>query len=351
MRSSRAHWQAKDRKARSPNGAAGMADDEGEEQHYWGPSPDEETFYSSHGVRGSKSFYKSPRGATLFTRAWLPAGAAPPRAAVCMVHGYGNDISWTFQSTAVFLAGAGYACFALDLPGHGRSAGLRAFVPSVDAVAADCAAFFAHALAPFPPALPRFLYGESMGAAICLLLHLRREGQEEEEKQQAGWAGAVLVAPMLRLSDRLRPPWPLPQILKVVARVAPELAVVPTADLVEASVRVAEKRAVARRNPRRYAGRPRLGTVVELMRVTEYLYARLEEVRLPFLVVHGTGDAVTDAGVSRALYERAASADKTAEILDGLLHSLLFGETDDNVALVRRLILDWLNRRTPLPTD
>jgi hypothetical protein len=50
-----------------------------------------------------------------------------------MVHGYGNDISWTFQSTAVFLARSGFACFAADLPGHRRSHGLRAFVPDLDA--------------------------------------------------------------------------------------------------------------------------------------------------------------------------------------------------------------------------
>jgi hypothetical protein len=49
-----------------------------------------------------------------------------------MVHGYGNDISWTFQSTAVFLARSGFACFTADLPGHHRSHGLSAFVLDLD---------------------------------------------------------------------------------------------------------------------------------------------------------------------------------------------------------------------------
>ena len=38
-----------------------------------------------------------------------------------MVHGYGNNISWTFQATPIFLAQQGFAYFALDLEGHGQS--------------------------------------------------------------------------------------------------------------------------------------------------------------------------------------------------------------------------------------
>ncbi|CAI0407373.1 unnamed protein product [Linum tenue] len=92
----------------------------------------------------------------------------------------------------------------------------------------------------------------------------------------------------------------------------------------------------------RYRGKPRLGTVLELIRVTDCLGNRLRDVRVPFLVLHGSADVVTDPKVSRALYEEAASEDRTIKIYDGMLHSLLFGETDDNIAMVRRDILDWL---------
>uniref|UniRef100_A0A1D1YFY0 Monoglyceride lipase n=1 Tax=Anthurium amnicola TaxID=1678845 RepID=A0A1D1YFY0_9ARAE len=304
--------------------------------YFWGDSPDEEGYFAAHGVRGTTSFYTSPRGVSLFTRAWLPA-RSPPRAAVCMIHGYGNDTSWTFQATPVFLARSGFACFALDLPGHGLSHGLRAFVPDVDAIADDCLAFFDSLLDdPVLHDLPRFLYGESMGGALCLLIHLR--GSRD-------WAGAVLVAPMCKISDGIRPRWPLPQILTFLAWFAPTLAVVPTADLVDKSVKLPEKRAVAGRNPMRYRGKPRLGTVVELLRVTDYIHSRLSDVALPFVVLHGSADAVTDPGVSRELYETAGSEDKSIRIYDGMMHSLLFGEPDENIAVVRGDILAWLNDR------
>ncbi|URE40607.1 Putative lysophospholipase [Musa troglodytarum] len=185
-----------------------------------------------------------------------------PRALICMIHGYGNDISWTFQATPIFLAQHGFACFALDLPGHGRSQGLRAFVSDVDAVACDCLAYFRSVRqSPELQGLPCFLFGESMGGALCLLIHLL----EQEGEQR--WDGAVLVAPMCKVT-------------------------------------------------------------------------------IPFIVLHGSADVVTDPSVSRALYDAAKSKDKTIKIYDGMLHSLLFGEPDENVAMVRNDILAWLNERT-----
>ncbi|XP_062096375.1 caffeoylshikimate esterase [Humulus lupulus] len=319
-----------------------MAGQDSSNLHYWG-NIDEQDYYTQQRIKGSTSYFTSPRGLKLFNRSWLPLSfpATPPRALIFMVHGYGNDISWTFQATAIFLAQNGYACFALDLEGHGRSDGLKAFVPSVDLVVQDCLSFFNNIKKQDPQfqnlGLPSFLYGESMGGAICLLIHL---------SDPEGFDGAVLVAPMCRISDKLKPRWPIPQILTQFARLFPTLAVVPTEDLMPKSVRVEEKKVVADRNPMRYRGKPRLGTVVELLRVTEYLSERLKEVKVPLLVVHGSGDVVTDPQVSRALVEEAESEDKSIKIYDGMMHSLLFGESDENVEIVRSDILSWLNHRS-----
>ncbi|XP_068667847.1 caffeoylshikimate esterase-like [Aristolochia californica] len=304
--------------------------------HYWGNTT-EADYYASQGVRSSKSFYTSPRGLSLFTRTWLPL-RSPPRAIVCMVHGYGNDISWTFQATPIFLAQMGFASFALDLQGHGLSQGLRAFVPDVDIVVQDCISFFdsIKRKADFS-SLPSFLYGESMGGAICLLIHF---------KQPQSWDGAILVAPMCRISDKVKPKWPLPEILTFLANFFPTLPIVPTADLLDKSVKVPQKKIIAAQNPLRYRRKPRLGTVVELLRVTNYLSSKLGDVTLPFIVLHGSDDVVTDPDVTRALYEEAKSQDKTIKIYAGMMHSLLFGETDENVALVRADILSWLNQRS-----
>ncbi|KAI3456290.1 hypothetical protein Pfo_012953 [Paulownia fortunei] len=305
--------------------------------HYWGNTHEEE-YYKEQGIKSTKSYYTSPRGLTLFTKSWQPLQSNPPRGIVCMIHGYGNDSSWTFQATPIFLAQNGFACFALDLEGHGHSQGLKAYVPNVDAVVDDCLSFFNSILTQDPKFqnLPRFLYGESMGGAICLLIHF---------KKPEFFRGAILIAPMCKISEKVRPKWPIPQILTAVARFAPTLPIVPTADLLDKSVKVPEKKIIGAMNPMRYQGKPRLGTVLELLRVTDYVSSKLSDVKIPFIVMHGSADVVTDPEVSRELYELSKSEDKSIKIYDGMMHSLLFGETDENVAIVRGDILKWLNDR------
>lgn len=303
-------------------------------KYYWGNTPDEQEYYKLHNITSTSSYFKSPRGLSLFTRSWLPI-STPPRGIICMVHGYGNDISWTFQSTSIFLASNGFACFALDMEGHGRSDGLKAFVPDVNAVVDDYLLFFTSIITSYQ-SLPKFLFGESMGGAICLLIELSKPSLFD---------GAILIAPMCKISDKVRPKWPIPEILMFVSKFAPTLPIVPTADLVDKSVKVPEKRIIGGMNPMRYRDKPRLGTVVELLRVTDYLSSRLSQVEIPFIVLHGNADVVTDPAVSQQLYENANSKDKTLKIYDGMMHSLLFGETDDNVELVRGDIISWLDER------
>ncbi|KAJ3670250.1 hypothetical protein LUZ60_010574 [Juncus effusus] len=104
-----------------------------------------------------------------------------------------------------------------------------------------------------------------------------------------------------------------------------------------------------------YNGKPRLGTVVELLRVTQELSSRLDQVSIPFIVLHGSSDEVMDPTVSQTLYQKASSENKTIKIYDGMLHSLLFGEPDENVAIVRKDVLSWLDERVrrcgPLDQD
>jgi acylglycerol lipase len=69
-------------------------------------------------------------------------------------------------------------------------------------------------------------------------------------------------------------------------------------------------------------------------------------VKLPFFVLHGEADTVTDPEVSRALYDRAASADKTIKLYPGMWHGLTAGEPDENVEAIFGDIVAWLNERS-----
>lgn len=62
------------------------------------------------------------RGLRLFGREWMPGG--PPKAAVCLAHGFGEHIGRWAQAGEYFAA-RGFAVAAIDLRGHGRSEGRR----------------------------------------------------------------------------------------------------------------------------------------------------------------------------------------------------------------------------------
>lgn len=95
-----------------------------------------------------------------------------------------------------------------------------------------------------------------------------------------------------------------------------------------------------------YQDKPRLKTALEVLRTSMEIEERLEEVRMPFFVMHGEADTVTDPEVSRALYERASSKDKTIKLYPEMWHALTSGEPDHNIDIVFRDIIAWLHKRS-----
>ena len=112
--------------------------------------PAEETFESIGGLR-------------IFMRSWRPPGS--PRAVVAICHGV-NSHSGQYFWTAEEFVDSGYAVYALDLRGRGKSDGQRYYVEDVAHYAADLAGLIAIAKSR-EPGLPVFLLGHSAGGISC----------------------------------------------------------------------------------------------------------------------------------------------------------------------------------------
>lgn len=69
---------------------------------------------------------------------------------------------------------------------------------------------------------------------------------------------------------------------------------------------------------------------------------------MPFLVLHGEDDKVTDKKVSQQLHRVASSKDKTIKLYPGMWHGLLYGEPIENIEIVFKDITGWLEERTAL---
>lgn len=293
--------------------------------------------YAVKGVTYEAEYITNARKMKLFTMRWLPANAEP-KALIFLLHGYGVECGLWWQDTGLRLAQGGYAAFGIDFEGHGRSDGRRAYLTSMDPLVDDVVAYMKgiREKEEFKDK-PRFLYGESMGGAVTLLVHRR---------EPTLWNGAVLIAPMVKISDKVKPPPVVVEIMKKLALVLPTWAIVPSKDIITAAYKDPVKREMVRNNKYSYTKKPRLGTSLVLLNVSTDLEARVDEVTVPFLLLHGEADTVTDPLVSQHLYDNAKSFDKTFKTYEGMWHSLTEGEPDDNVELVFKDILSWLDSKT-----
>ncbi|KAL2934546.1 Caffeoylshikimate esterase [Bienertia sinuspersici] len=302
-------------------------------------------FYAKHSVSHSSEYITNARGMKLFTQWWSPLEAQEKLGVICVVHGYTGESSWTVQLTCVHLAKAGFVVCAIDHQGHGFSdalGGYEAHIPDINPVVDDCVAFFDGFRVKHALGLPAFLYAESLGGAIALLITLKNK---KEKKKEKGFDGLVLNGAMCGISPKFKPPWPLEHLLGIAATLLPTWRVVPTrGSIPDVSFKVEWKRKLAISSPKRYMGKPRAATAHELMRICKDLQERFEEIEVPLLIVHGGDDVVCDPACVEELYQRASSKDKTLKIYPGMWHQLV-GEPEENVELVFGDVLEWLKTR------
>lgn len=287
-------------------------------------------------VKYEEEFIRNSRKVQLFTCRWLPLLTAP-KGLVFLCHGYGMECSVFMRECGIRLARAGYAVFGIDYEGHGKSKGPRCYIKRFSNIVNDSNNFFKSiCVRKEYEEMPRFLYGESMGGAVALLLH---------RKEPTFWNGAVLVAPMCKISEKIKPHPVMVKFLTKLAFFVPTWKIVPTKDVIDSAFQDPIKREQVRSNQLIYQDKPRLKTALEMLIVSMDLEDRLQEVTVPFLVLHGEEDSVTDPSVSEALYNGAASFDKTIKLYPGMWHALTSGELDHNVDLVFADIISWLDRR------
>jgi acylglycerol lipase len=244
-------------------------------------------------------------GRRIFWQAWLPE--TEPRALVLVAHG-ASEHSDRYAHVARRLVDEGFAVYAIEHRGHGRSDGPRALIDRLDHAVADLDQLVRLASERHPEAQV-FLLGHSMGGAIAVryaVLHGDR------------LSGLILSGPLAALEAA-------PAAQRVAARVlsalTPRLPVV----AIDASL-VSRDPAVVQayvEDPLVHHGKLPARTVAELAAAIDAFPDEVAKITVPTLIMYGTADGLCPPAGSVMLNERIGASDKTLKAYEGLHHEIL----------------------------
>jgi len=267
-------------------------------------------------------------GIELHARRWLPESGC--RAVVCLVHGLGEH-SGRYQHVGEAFSAQGLGVYAFDLRGHGLSAGRRSHTPSYEALLDDIDLLIETARAE-QPGVPLFLYGHSLGGTLVISHVLRR---------QPPIVGAIASAPALR--PGFEPPrWKL-VVGRLAATIWPTLRLASELDPAAIS-----------RDPdvvERYQTDPLMNrSLTARMGITlidegERALREAGTLSIPLLLMHGTGDRITDPQASR-LFAAAAGELCTLQLFEGLYHE---PHNEPEKTDVFRCVFEWIDARLANP--
>ena len=263
-------------------------------------------------------------GIRLYRQSWLPDG--PPRAVVVIAHGAGEH-SGRYAHVAVRLVDEGYAVYALDHRGHGRSEGPRAVIDRIDNAADDLDRLIMLA-ASEQPGVPLFLLGHSMGGTISV-----RHAMAHQDRL----TGLILSAPLAAL-EAASPVTRL--VARVLSALTPSLglfAVDP--ELVSRDPDVVNEYET---DPLVHHDRLPARTIAELASAVESFPEAAGAITVPTLIMYGSGDHLVPPAGSMMLNDRIGAPDKKLNTYDGLYHEILNEPEQD---AVMDDLCSWLRAR------
>lgn len=256
----------------------------------------------------------------------------PPRAALALVHGLAEHAG-RYAALAARLNAAGIDVYAIDLRGHGRAPGRRAWVARFDEYLDDADALLAHASAQCATQhTPLFLMGHSMGGAIAALYAVERLPQTR-----------VPLAGLLLSSAALAPGRDVPAWMIAASRVVSAIWPRFPAMKIDAGLLARDGAVVEanRADPLVHHGAIPARTGAQLLEAMKRIEAGRADLRVPVLIWHGTGDKLTEPEGSRAFGANVGSPDRTLTLYEGSYHETL---NDLDRERVIGAMIDWIER-------
>ena len=265
--------------------------------------------------------WKNKKGQHIFAQRWLPDGK--PVAVICHVHGQ-SDHSSRFEHVAGFFVDHDIAFIAIDLIGHGKSAGARGhirsfkeYTESVDMLLDEAEKLF--------PAVPVFVYGHSMGGTIVL---------HHSFNTSRNIKGYIVTSPWIKLAFE-PPAWKV-ALGKTIKSIFPAL-LQPTglvASLISHDEEVVQKYM----NDKLVHGKISASAFFEILTHGHAILDHEDDLKYPVLLMHGTGDKITSCDASRT-FANKHQKNLTFIEMDGLYHEM---HNEPQQLTVFNEMLNWI---------
>lgn len=199
---------------------------------------------------------------------------------VVLVHGLGEHSGRYFLEVVPMFTDLGFAVLFYDNFGHGKSSGKRGHCPSYGALLGLLEEMLQKAADVFPK-VPQFLYGHSMGGNLVLNFAMRKKSR---------LSGVMASSPYLRLAFS-PPKWKM-VLGKALLGIWPALTMPSGLDPNGIS-RMVEEVVAYKADPLVHDKVSPMYTF-PIMEAGEWAIKHAADLRIPTLLIHGTGDPIID---------------------------------------------------------
>jgi alpha-beta hydrolase superfamily lysophospholipase len=269
--------------------------------------------------------FKGVKELKIFYQSWIPE---KPKAVVQVVHGFAEH-SGRYLNVVNQLIPLGYAIYANDHRGHGKSDGKRNYVDYFDQYIEDEKKFY-DLITSLHPSLPIFMLGHSMGSMIALVF---------AKNYEPLLRGLILSGTGTGAGEGISKT--LKVMVKALAKIAPKKYINPglEADKLSHDSEVVQ---AYENDPLVNADKITIRLGWELMNNFERYDTITSNLKLPLLVQCGAEDSLIK-GSEEVLRNAFNMEDKTIIIYDGLYHEV-YNETKGEREKVLNDLSNWLEK-------